>query len=88
MRTLQECNEITVKHRMILHVIVMISKHVPSHYGVAFLIWLIVYLSILCTHALVINSVEVRFIFRVGLFNALPWSRIRMSSSLQVCYYT
>ena len=56
MRTLQECNEITVKHVMLLHVSVMISKHIPSHYGVAFLIWLILYLSILRTHALVIMS--------------------------------
>ena len=46
-RTLQECNEITVKHMILLHVSVMIS-HV-NMYGThvlwceAFLIWLILY---------------------------------------------
>ena len=51
-----------------------------------FLIWLILYVSVLRTHAFVINSVESRFIFRVGLFNALPWSSARMSSCLQISY--
>ena len=45
MRTLQECNEITVKHMMILHVRVMIS-HANMYVThvllcVAFVIWLI-----------------------------------------------
>ena len=90
--TLQECNEITVKHMILLHVSVMIS-HV-NMYGthvllcVAFLIWLILYVSVLRTHAFVINSVEIRFIYRVGLFNALPCSSARMSSCLQISYCT
>ena len=69
---LQECNEITVKHMMLLHVSVMILH--ANMYGthvLLFLIWLILYVSVLRTHAFVINSVESRFIFRVGLFNAL-----------------
>ena len=32
---------------------------------------MILYVSVLRMHAFVINSVEIRFIFRVGLFNAL-----------------
>ena len=93
MRTLQECNEITVKHMMVLHVSVMYDftcKHVQyvTHVllCVAFLIWLIIYVPVLRRHAFVINSVEIRFIFWVGFFNALPWSSARMSSCLQISY--
>ena len=46
-RTLQECNEITVKHMMLLHVSVMIShaNMYVTHVLLceAFLIWLILY---------------------------------------------
>ena len=92
MRTLQECNEITVKHMMLLHVSVMIS-HANMYVThvllcVAFLIWLTLYVPVLRTHAFAINSVEIRFIFRVGLFNALQWSSARMSSCLQISYCT
>ena len=57
---------------MLLHVIVIIS-HANMYVThvlmcVAFLIWLILYVSILRTHAFVINSVEIRLIFRVGFF--------------------
>ena len=89
MSTLQECNEITVKHMMLLHVSVMIS-HV-NMYGTHVLLcvaFLILYVSVLRTHAFVINSVEIRFIFRVGLFNALPWSSAKMNSCLQISYCT
>ena len=88
--TLQECNEITVKHMILLHVSVMIS-HANMYVThvllcVAFLIWLILYISVLRTHAFVINSVEIRFIDRVGFFNAMPWSSAKMSSCLQISY--
>ena len=45
---------------------------------------MILYVSVLRRHAFIINSVQIRFIVRVGLFNALPWSSARMSSCLQI----
>ena len=94
MRTLQECNEITVKHMMVLHVSVMHDFTCkPVQYVthvllcVAFLIWLTLYVPVLRRHAFVINSVEICFIFRVGLFT-LQWSSAWMSSCLQISYCT
>ena len=64
-RTLQECNEIIVKHMMLLHVSVMIS-HANMYVThvllcVAFLIWLTLYVPVLRR-----LSIQLRFVSFLG----------------------